>query len=409
MRQMDASLIKQDELKHIFLLFGIWSFITLCRPQDYIPILAMLRPSLTFGLITLAVYFLHVQNRKSIINNIQFKLYLTLILVMIFGVPFSYYRSASLREVSDYMTVGLSFFFLFYQIANSLKRLRQLLFAYCCGASIYAVYILVFGSLSDDRIAFGNMFDPNDTAYFILNFIPFNFLFLSKKNRMLIRILIIANMILGLIVLFKTGSRGGFVACIAVFTYLLFVRMRTINISFFKKSIVICIALLALLPLSMNTERYKTILDVESDYNVTDETGRLAIWKVGIRLMLSNPLTGVGMGRFYEGVGRDRQQRGLPSAKWQGAHSSFVQIGAEIGVFGLMLYIFMSCNVFNITGRIINRSQSEDLVKISEMVRVGFLGHLVCAIFLGQAYSIYWVFYIALSAKLHRMVEEELA
>ena len=407
MRNLEASAVNKIGLA--FILFGIWSFITLCRPQDYFAILAMVRPSLLFGLIALLAFLLGTGYRKSILRAGQFRLFLALIVIMIIGIPFSYYRSASLKEVFYYASVSMIFFVLLYHFVNTVDKLKSLLFAYCCGASIYAIYALVFGKITGERIAFGTMFDPNDIAFFIINFIAFNFMFLASKTTLLKRLIVIANIIVCLVVLFKTGSRGGFVACIALFTYLMFVRTRTVNVSFLKKAFLFFMALMVLWTISMNTERYRSILDVSTDYNVVDETGRLAIWKMGMRMMLSNPLTGVGMGRFYEGVGRDRQERGLLSWRWQAAHNSFVQIGAETGLIGFIIFILLSCRVFLIAGRTAARSRSEDLVRISEMTRAGFLGHVVSAMFLSQAYSIYWVFYIALSACLQRMLEEESA
>lgn len=90
-----------------------------------------------------------------------------------------------------------------------------------------------------------------------------------------------------------------------------------------------------------------------------------------------------------------------------GAHNSLVQIGAETGIFGLILFCLMSSNVFKITGLIIGKSQAEELVKISEMVRAGFIGHFISAMFLSQAYSVYWAFYIALSAVLKHILDNE--
>ncbi|KJS03124.1 MAG: hypothetical protein VR65_02465 [Desulfobulbaceae bacterium BRH_c16a] len=407
MQQYKEATINQNQTNLLFFLFSIWSFFVLCRPQDYLSFLILIRPTLTLGLLTLFVYFLNTNSTHKIFKSSQFKLYMLLIIIMIIGVPFSYYKSASLKDVFNYASVSIMFFLLFYQLANTIEKLRSLLFAYCCGAAIYAIYILKFGSFLEERISFGSMFDPNDIAFFIINFLTFNLIFINKENTGLKRIIGITNVILGLTVILKTGSRGGFVACIAVFAYLAFVKTRTVNMSFFKKAIIITIAFISLLPLTMNTERYKTILDVQSDYNVTDETGRIAIWKIGMRMMISNPFTGVGMNRFNEGVGRDREQRGLPSAKWQAPHNSMVQIGAETGVLGLLLFCLMSYKVFNITGQAIRKSRSEELIRISEMARAGFLGHLVCAMFLGQAYSVYWIFYIVLSAELHRMLQME--
>jgi O-antigen ligase len=212
---------------------------------------------------------------------------------------------------------------------------------------------------------------------------------------------------IGLIVILKTGSRGGLIALITVFAYLLFAKTRTVKLSFMTKGALVLIAIVSLLFVNMNSDRYKTILDLQNDYNVTDETGRIAIWKIGTRLMLSHPFTGIGMNRFSEGVGRDREERGFHAAEWQAPHNSLVQIGAETGIFGLILFCLMSSNAFKITGQIIGKSRSEELVKISEMARAGFIGLFLSAMFISQAYSVYWVFYIVLSAVMKYMLDNE--
>ena len=404
---MSVKIATHRESNVLFAVFCLWSFITLCRPQDCLDFLALLRPSFTIGIIMLLFYLAKVPGRKSIIKIQQFKLFMCLIMIIILGVPFSYYRSAALFDAFDYISVSLLFFLLFYEVADSIEKLKSLIFAYCCGASIYAVYILIFGKLTSERIFFGAMFDPNDIAFFLINFFAFNLMFIKNENTLIKRLIANGNLLICLIVLFKTGSRGGFMACTAMFAYLLFVKTKTIRISIFIKAVICMIVFILLFSFNTNTDRYKTILDVQDDYNVTDETGRVAIWKIGMRLMFSNPLTGVGIGRFNEGVGKDREERGLLSTKWQAAHNSFVQIGAETGIIGFVLFIWISYRVFGITKRIVSKSESEDLVMISEMTRVGFLGHFICALFLSQAYSIYWVFYIVLSAQLNRIYELE--
>jgi O-antigen ligase len=407
MTQLDILTNKKNESKTLFLLFSIWSFILLCRPQDYLSFLALLRPSLTLGLITMFIYFLSAKNSAKISSSNQFRLYRYLIMVMIIGVPFSYYRSASLMDVFNYASINTMFFFLFYKLVNTIAKLRSLLFAYCSGVAIYAIYILKFGNFSDSRISFGTMFDPNDIAFYIISFLTFNLLFITKDNKGYKRIISIINIMIGLIVILKTGSRGGLIALITVFAYLLFAKTRTVKLSFMTKGALVLIAIVSLLFVNMNSDRYKTILDLQNDYNVTDETGRIAIWKIGTRLMLSHPFTGIGMNRFSEGVGRDREERGFHAAEWQAPHNSLVQIGAETGIFGLILFCLMSSNAFKITGQIIGKSRSEELVKISEMARAGFIGLFLSAMFISQAYSVYWVFYIVLSAVMKYMLDNE--
>jgi O-antigen ligase len=397
---------QQNNSGLLFTIFSIWTFIILCRPQDYLSFLDKMRPGLTLGLITLSIYFLSSNKNEKISSDSQFRLYRYLIVLMIIGVPFSYYKSASLKDLFDYASITTMFYFLFYQLVNSIEKLLRLLFVYCLGIAIYAIYIMKFGNFSDGRISFGNMFDPNDIAFFIISFITFNFLFLAKDNKAYVRIVATINILISLIVILKTGSRGGFLALITVFAYLLFAKTKTVKVSFITKAVMVIVAIMSLQFVTMDTKRLMTVFDLQDDYNVTDEQGRVAIWKTGMKLMLTHPLTGIGFNRFPEGVGREREILGLPP-RWQTAHNSLVQIGTETGVFGFFLFFALSYNALKIFRQIANKSKNDELIKIGEMASAGFIGHFICAMFISQAYSMYWAFYIVLSAVLRRILINE--
>jgi hypothetical protein len=68
----------------------------------------------------------------------------------------------------------------------------------------------------------------------------------------------------------------------------------------------------------------------------------------------------------------------------------------------------MSANVFRILIRVRANSSSDTLIRISEMGNAGFLGLLISGMFLSQAYSLYWAFYIALSASVNRLLSNEM-
>ena len=386
--------------------FSAWSFVFLCRPQDYILFLNPLRPGVILILITLVLYVLNKSSFKEIAYNRQVKLYQYLVILIVIGVPFSYYPRFSLYEFFLYCNVVL-FFFLFYQIVNSISDLRNIIFLYCMGASIYALFALKTGNFDNERLSFSDAFDPNDLAFYLLSFLTFNFIFISKTNSKFIRISSVVSLIVTALVILKTGSRGGLIALLSVITVLLFTKSQSIKLSFMSKAALCIVAFVSVQYTTINTVRFKTLLVPESDYNYTDETGRKAIWKTGIKLMLSHPLVGIGMNAFPEGIGRERKKEGAVSLKWQTAHNSLVQIGAETGVFGLILFCAMSFNAFKIFGQIAKKTRFEELAKIGEMARVGFLGHFIIALFLSQAYSVYWAFYIVLSAVLKQLLDKE--
>ena len=96
-------------------------------------------------------------------------------------------------------------------------------------------------------------------------------------------------------------------------------------------------------------DQMSTIMS-DADYNRTDESGRMQIWRRGIGYMLQNPILGVGPNNFQTAEGMlspfaERQQFGV-GVRWNAAHNSFVQVGAELGIPGLILFLAIIATAF---------------------------------------------------------------
>src|SRR5690606_15321749 len=111
----------------------------------------------------------------------------------------------------------------------------------------------------------------------------------------------------------------------------------------------------------------KTMLNPSQDYNWAggSETGRMEIWKRGVTYMAGNPLLGVGVRCFSVAEGTLSPQAAQQSIgigfKWSTAHNSFVQIGAELGVGGLLLFCAMLASSFRQLWRIARLRPRGDL------------------------------------------------
>jgi O-antigen ligase len=291
-------------------------------------------------------------------------------------------------------------------LINNIEKLKTILFIACLGTVIYSVYSLSAGRLIANRLMVGDMFDPNDIGFFLLSFLPFNFLFFSKENANYKKIICLSNVIVSTLVVMMTGSRSGFLALATGALILLLTRTRTIKASYKIMVIILCFTAISYKIAEIEFSRFATIANIKEDYNVTSEFGRLQIWKTGLKFMLTHPLTGVGVGCFDEAIGRERTERGV-IPYWQTAHNSLIEIGAETGVIGFFLFALMSLKAYRIFKQAKQSAQSEDLLKIGEMARAGFVMHFICAMFLSQAYSLYWAFYIVSSAVLRRQMERE--
>jgi O-antigen ligase len=146
-----------------------------------------------------------------------------------------------------------------------------------------------------------------------------------------------------------------------------------------------------------------------------DETGsreaRRVLLEQAVMLFLENPITGVGAGQFknYGYPGR--------AEKWRVTHNVVLQIGAEIGIFGLIAFLFLVWRGFSAawwtrkalawTHRKIPRRRGqadpEDGLEPEERVFLettatalfaGLVGWFVCAQFASVAFN--WTIYYVL-------------
>ena len=388
-------------------LFYLWIFIVFDRPQDFFPQLQSVRPALILS--CLLVLFSLSQNMagalKSLVTGTQARLYACLLAVMALGIPFSHYPTRSFNAVFVEQSGNWLLFFFFYALIDSVARLKRVLFLAVIGAGLYSAFCLAKGTFVDERLFFGDMFDPNDLAFFALTFLPFGCLFLTGESR-LRRLLSTGAIISGLLLILRTGSRGGFIALAVVSGLMMFSKSGVIARWMKGMLLIAAVSCLLFMLLGTSTSRYSTILNPEGDYNYFDETGRLAVWERGIDLIVSHPVTGVGVAGFDEAIADERTAAGLPP-RWQTAHNAFIQIGAETGVPGLVLFIAMTLTALFGFVRVKKEGASEDLIRIAEMGFIGLMGQVVSIMFLSQAYSPYWVFYMVLPTVMLRLSAQE--
>jgi O-antigen ligase len=108
-------------------------------------------------------------------------------------------------------------------------------------------------------------------------------------------------------------------------------------------------------------------------------------------------------------LGYMRENLGL-QAIWQVTHNSFLQIGAEVGLIGFVVFILISLQSLLIFLRTSRRqatsAETEEIRILGGLMFLGFTGQLVAAVFLSQGYSIYFVLYFALAAVIRRLQAE---
>jgi putative inorganic carbon (HCO3(-)) transporter len=194
-----------------------------------------------------------------------------------------------------------------------------------------------------------------------------------------------------------TGSRGGFLGFGAMLLVLAAFSVKK-HPMFVMAGALVVICALPLAP-SSYWERMASIADNSKD-DVQSSQARKALMGQAFDAFMENPLTGVGAGLF-----KDWNPRGRSEA-WQEAHNVWLQVAAELGVFGFAVFFFLVMRgfyaVFQTRG-LLRRNPVEgertakayDLLDAhSAAMAAALTGWLVCAFFASVAYN--WTFYYLL-------------
>ncbi len=395
-----------------FALFWIWTFILIGRPQDIFAFLEPIRPAILFGVLTWASVLVNSTRSffDSFLQTTESRKLLLFYAIMILGIPFAYHKRLAFEAVFSATLMNLLFFIMLVQLVDSLDRLKKIVELLAYAALFYGSFSLLLGSFRDGRFfVYGMMYDPNDIAYVLVSLLPFCVSYFLLSEGWMRKAIGIAGGLSSIILILYTGSRSGLLGLAAVGAMVLFTSMGSIKTSQKLSVIISVLVVVVLIGGSLNVERYLSITSIDDDYNVSSDSGRIGIWTKAVELLLQNPVTGVGVRCFPMAIGYFReslQERPL----WQAAHNSYIEIVVETGVFGFAVFLSLiggSVRSFmrgwSIDKADLPTTMRSELRILSGLIQIAFVGHLICAFFLSQGYSIFFILFFGLSAVIRQL------
>jgi O-antigen ligase len=138
------------------------------------------------------------------------------------------------------------------------------------------------------------------------------------------------------------------------------------------------------------------------------ETARWELWKTGMGIMMRNPILGVGAGNFAVAEGETHAH-----GKWTAPHNSYIQIGAELGLGGLALFMFLlyrTVRNYRDVVRLTRRDRRlQYYYRLASGLEVSTYAYIIGALPLSQAYSEIFYFLVATSVLFRHMILRRLA
>lgn len=264
------------------------------------------------------------------------------------------------------------------------------------------------------------LYDNNDFSLVVVGVLPLAVYFvLRPRNRaILTRLASLVALALLLAAAVVTDSRAGFLGLVAIGAYLV-LRFKAIPVRVRLVVVAAGIAGLAVVAQQAYWERVSTLTDLKSDYNWAggSPTGRMEVWKRGVGYMFEDPVTGVGVGNFKSAEGRSEEGRRRliygRGWKFSSPHNSFIQIGAELGLFGLLLFIallacaFRTVHCLGKSARSLTVRRRGSAALLAQALGGSILGYIVVGFFLSHAYSAFAYSIFAMIAGLDRVSQPE--
>jgi len=330
-----------------FLLAGL-VVMSISKIHANFPAIAALRPALVFALLCLLYA---VANPKTLDTDRLLKTWPARVMAGLgfwacLSVPFGLSMGGSaMYLLSEYSKTLILAFLLVAAIRNA-SDLLAFVWAMVIGTGCLTyLAVFVFRASATQtglvRIASGYAYDANDMC--VIGIIGLVMALLvyqvtSAKGKFIcVMVLVSIGMMIA-----RSGSRGGFLGLVAVGAAL-FVMVRTVSLD--KKLAVVGLLGLGLFLSAPEgyIQQMETILHPTQDYNYDSKSGRMEIWKRGMSYMFSHPITGIGIDNFQRAEGtiadiavvaREEEYTGV---RWNAAHNTLVQIGAELGIPGFLL------------------------------------------------------------------------
>lgn len=336
--------------------------------------------------------------------------------VILLTAPFAVWTGGAIGTFTELYVKVLLIFLLMVNTLTSPRRVEQFTWlivvasGYIAGRAVLD-YARGVNLIENGRVqgSVGGMFkNPNDLALNMVAVMPLAAMLVlrpvSTARRMLAAICVV--LMLGAII--ATHSRSGTVGLAAMALVLAAHLVRR------RPGLVFGAALVGLLALPLAPASYWQRVASITDEKLDDTGSREArsiLLRESLDAFVAHPLTGVGAGQFKNYNPEGRQEA------WRESHNSALQVAAELGVFGLLVFAYLVGRAVYAPiqtrrllkaadprrrpgGRLadmpaLDPAEYEMLTMHAAALSAALVGWFVCALFASVAY--HWTFYYLLA------------
>jgi len=321
--------------------------VVISRIHQHFRVVAKFRPALLLALGALAYAYLNPKylSTTSVLKSPLPRLMIALFVVVCLSVPFGISIGNSGRMILFGYSKLVIVVLLAMLAVRTARDLSALMWGYVLGCGILAFFATFVFKLKEGdllaRLSDLYTWDANDAGLIFVSGIPIALL-LAQTSRGWWKRLALAVVLLSLVAVVRTGSRGAFVGMVALGVGLLFLARAVSPAKRLGLVIATVLGFVLFAPEDYRNQM-RSLLSPTEDYSWTSTQGRKELAKRGMTYMVNSPF-GIGIDNFGKAECstlswwyRVRSIKG--GVKCSAPHNTWVQAGAETGVLGFVLWI----------------------------------------------------------------------
>jgi hypothetical protein len=380
------------------------------RPYEFFPALSSFT-SMAFytGLVTLGIYAI---TQIVIEGNLtarprEINLVLLLGLAGLLSIPLAVNPSEAWDTFNEFLIKAILIFIVIVNVVRTERRLHWLLLLALVVSvylSIYAIQdyqlgIFKIGRLGDNNLRIagrirGLFENSNDLALHLITMAPIAVCLAFAKRGVFRKIVYLGSAVLMVAAIVVSFSRGGFLALATVSFFLIRKLGRDRRLSTTAGFVLAIVLFFAVAP-GGYTGRLSTIFDTGSDITGS-ASQRNQVLNRSILVTLRYPLFGVGLGNFH-----------YKSFQELGTHNAYTQVGSEIGIAAMVVYIMFLLYPYKRLTEIQKATYQQKDERFYYYMSVGLqaslLAYMVASFFAAVAYQWYIYYLVGYAIALRRI------
>jgi O-Antigen ligase len=378
-------------------------FVVYCaRPEDWIPGLKLLPLAKITAILAMWGLFTSLGRTKRTFKDLpkEARLLLTMIGLLYVGAFLSpVWKGGAVTRTIDFSKIYVAWVLVFL-LVTTFDRLRRIISIQVISVIVVCAAALLKGHSTPrlNGVLGGIYANPNDLAFAIVLSIPFVLAFMITARNAVIKALWLCGMLVMLIAIFMTASRGGFVdlvICGSVTLYYFAIKGKRYYL--IVATVLIGVAVMA----TVGGKLYDRFAALSGD-STTDQSAygsyedRKYLMLRALDAIEHYPIFGIGARNFP-----------TYSLIWRDVHMTYLQICAEGGIAAMILYIMFFWRAFkNLKTLRHMKNLDPDIVLFVGALQSSLVGFVVGACFAPEAYQFFPYFAVAFTAALLQTIKE---